>query len=442
VNRARLTSVLIVVFVDLLGFSLILPLLPYYAESYQASAALVGLLVASYAAAQFIGAPILGRLSDRYGRRPILLLSIAGTFVGFLLLGFVEPIGRALASLLASLTGVELSAALINTCILAVMFFSRILDGLTGGNISVAQAYITDVTDESNRAQGLGLIGAAFGLGFIIGPAIGGILSRYGFAVPAFAAAGLSLINLIAIWLFLPESLTLEKRAVTQGRPARGFSFSALSGALQRPRVGPLLHIRLFYALASGTFQSIFSLYALAKLGLNAQATAFVLAYVGILIVLVQGVLVGRLTKRYSESRLIVACSALLAVSLLGWALTPSLPVLLLVLVPMSVATGLMNTVINSALTKVVYPEEIGGALGLSASLESLSRILAPLMGGLLLQQLGPAAPGIVTALIMVWVVSFAWRRLIVNPDPPLPKRGAPAGHPAPREANMDGAIG
>jgi MFS transporter, DHA1 family, tetracycline resistance protein len=426
-SRSRLSSVLIVVFIDLLGFSLILPLLPYYAESYRASATVVGLLVAAYAAAQFAGAPILGRLSDRYGRRPILLLSVAGTFLGFVMLGLVEPLGRGLASLWASATGAALTPALTNQTIIVVMFASRVLDGLTGGNISVAQAYITDITDESNRAKGLGLIGAAFGLGFIIGPAAGGLLSRYGFAVPAFAAAALSFANLLAIALFLPESLTPERRAALAGRPSRSFSLAALAGALRRPRVGPLLHIRLFFALASGTFQSIFSLYALARLGFSAQATAFVLAYVGVLVVLVQGVLVGRLTGRYPERQIIFASSVLLAFSLLGWALTPNLPVLLVVLVPMSVATGLLNTVINSALTKAVYPEEIGGTLGVAASLESLSRILAPSAGGLLLQQLGPAAPGLVTAAIMAWVVSFAWRRLIVNPDPPLAPRSVPA---------------
>src|SRR5512135_3678920 len=150
-RRSRLTSVFIIVFIDLLGFSLILPLLPYYAETFGANPTLVGLLVGSYAAAQLVGAPILGRLSDRYGRRPILLLSVLGTFIGFLLLGFARS--------------------------LWVLFASRILDGLTGGNLSIAQAYISDVTDAKSRARGLGMVGAAFGLGFIIGPAVGGILS-------------------------------------------------------------------------------------------------------------------------------------------------------------------------------------------------------------------------------------------------------------------------
>ena len=196
-KNTRLLTIFLIVFIDLLGFSLILPLLPYYAESYGATPTVVGLLVASYAAAQLFGAPLLGRLSDRFGRRPVLLLSVAGTSAGFLLLGFADPLGRWLAGLVAP------NAA--NAFIIGLLFLSRILDGLTGGNITVAQAYITDVTDEQNRAKGLGLIGAAFGLGFIIGPAAGGALSRFGYNLPAFVAAGVSLINFLMILTLLPE---------------------------------------------------------------------------------------------------------------------------------------------------------------------------------------------------------------------------------------------
>ena len=205
-KNSRLLSVFLVAFVDLLGFGLILPLLPYYADAYGATPLIIGLLTASNAAAQLLGAPILGRLSDRFGRRPILLVSIFGTLVGFVLLGVAEPLGNALASQLGMV-----SAA--NTIILVLLFTSRVVDGLTGGNISVAQAYITDVTTDEDRAKGLGLIGAAFGLGFIIGPATGGLLSVWGYGVPAFAAAGLAVLNLAAVYFFLPESLTVEKRA-------------------------------------------------------------------------------------------------------------------------------------------------------------------------------------------------------------------------------------
>jgi len=404
-QKSRLTTIFLVVLVDMLGFSLILPLLPYYAETFGATPTIVGLLVASHAAAQMIGAPILGRLSDRFGRRPVLLVSIFGTLIGFILLG----VGGSLL----------------------VLFISRVLDGITGGNITVAQAYITDVTDEKNRAKGLGMIGAAFGLGFILGPAAGGLLSTYGFAVPSFAAAGLALINLISVFFFLPESLTAEKRAALTTRPRAAFSLSSLSAALRRPRVGPLLHVRFFFGLAFAIFQSVFALYAQYRLNLDVRSTSFILTYVGVLSVIVQGFGVGRLTTRFSDRRLIMGSVSIMAVSLLGWALTPNVPVLLLVLIPTAVSGGILNTVLSSALTKAVYPEEIGGTLGLAASVESVTRVLAPTAGGLLLERAGAWAPGVFGAVIMLWVVSFVWRRFVVNPDPPLPARMGMAPAPA-----------
>jgi DHA1 family tetracycline resistance protein-like MFS transporter len=380
----------------------------------------------------------LGRLSDRHGRRPVLLVSILGTLVGFLLLGLAEPLGGFVAGLLpAGMVG-QNGTAVTNVAILGVLFFSRILDGLTGGNISVAQAYITDITDEENRARGLGLIGAAFGLGFVIGPAAGGALSAGGrYAVPAFFAAGLAFLNWIAVFLWLPESLTDEIRARLANQPARAIlSVRDLWQAMHRPRFGPLLHIRLFYGLAFATFTGVFALYAQYRLGLDSTQTGYLLAYVGFLVVLVQGVAIGRLTRRFPENRLILWSVAVLAVSLLAWAFTPSVWLLLVVLTPLSFASGVLNTVINSAITKSVYPEEVGGALGVAASIESLTRVIGPAAGGFLLGALGAWVPGLVGAAIMAWLVSFAWRRLIVNPDPPLPKRGGDATRQGPVQAH------
>jgi DHA1 family tetracycline resistance protein-like MFS transporter len=413
-DRKRLFSIFLIVFIDLLGFGLILPLLPFYADEYGATPFVVGLLTASYAAAQLLGAPLLGRLSDRYGRRPILLVSIFGTVIAFLLLGIADPIGRSLAVTLG------ISAAPV---ILALLFFSRILDGATGGNISVAQAYITDVTDSENRAKGLGLLGAAFGLGFIIGPAAGGILSTWGFAVPAFAAAGLATLNMLAVYFWLPESLTLEQRASAANRERPKLSMRALWQAISRPRVGPLLHIRFFFGMAFSIFQTIFPLFALYQLELDARQTGFVLAYVGVLAAIVQGGAIGQLTKRFSERVLIFSSTIIMAGSLLVWAFTPNVPILLVVLLPLAYAGGVLGTVINSALSKSVYPEEVGGTLGLAASLESSTRVVAPSLGGFLLGSLGTWAPGVASALIMAWVASYTWRRLYINPDPPLPGR-------------------
>lgn len=407
-DKRKLLTIFLIVFIDLLGFGLILPLLPFYAQEYGANSVVIGLLVASYAAAQFVGAPILGRLSDRHGRRPVLLVSIAGTVLGLLLLGAALPLAHWIEALFG------LDALQTGVLVLAVLFVSRILDGLTGGNISVAQAYITDITTPATRAKGLGLIGAAFGLGFIIGPAVGGLLSTYGFAVPAYAAAALAALNLLAVYLYLPESLTEERKAQLAIAKRPAFDFSALAGAFRQPRVGPLFHTRFFFGLAFAMFQTIFTLYAAgAPLELAPQTTGFVLAYVGLLAVLVQGVVVGRLAQRYSDYQLMFAMSILMAFSLLAWAFTPNLTLLLIVLAPLALAGGVLNTVINSALTKVVEPQDVGGTLGISASLESMTRVLAPTVGGLLLAQFGAVGPGLFTALVMVWVVSFVWRRLL-----------------------------
>ncbi|MBN1259183.1 MAG: MFS transporter [Anaerolineae bacterium] len=411
--RKRLGLLFGFVFIDLLGYSLILPLLPYYAEEFGATLTLIGLLGTSNALGQLVAAPVIGRLSDRYGRRPLLIVSIAGTFVAFLLLGTARS--------------------------LVMLFVSRILDGLLGGNISLARAYITDVTDETNRAKGLGIIGAAFGLGFIIGPVMGGLLSTFGLNVPAFVAAGLSLLNLIAVVLWLPESLTEEHRAqIARDSPRTRFTFRALQAALQRPCVGPLLHVSLFYALAFTLFQSNFAVFAKTRLALTAQGTSYVLTYVGLLSVLVQGVAIGWMTKRVREKRLIFVATLVLAVSLLSWAFVPNVGLLLVVLAPIALSAGVLGTVLSSVITKSVYREEIGGTLGLTASIQTLAQILMPGLGGILLDALGPWALGVLGGALMLWTASFAWRNVVATPDL-SPAECAMTGQPS--ATALDGVV-
>lgn len=381
-KRSALPILFVYVIVVLLGFSLILPLLPYYAKQFNASPFVIGLLAASNALAQIIGIPIIGRLSDRFGRRPLILLGTAAGAVSFLILGFARS--------------------------LPVLFAARILDGLLGGNVALAQAYITDVTEEKDRARSLGIIGAAFGIGFIFGPALGGFLSRWGYGVPSFAAAGLSLANFIWVLAALPESLTAERRSALAVSAKPPVTAAALFRALREPVVGPLLTTRLFYAFAFGVFQSSFALWASSRLGFSAQSTSFVLAYVGVLSVLVQGVAIGPLTRRFSERTLIVAGIVILAASLLAWGFVSNLALLLVVLAPMALSAGVLNVALTSSLTKAVSREEVGGSLGLATALQSIASVAAPVIGGALLQKVGAWSLGALAALILAGLAVFA----------------------------------
>src|ERR1044071_9901638 len=220
-KRSPLVVIFTTVFIDLVGFGIVIPVLPYYAEgtAFNATPRTVGLLFASYSIMQLIFSPVLGGLSDKRGRRPVLLLSIIGTGIGFLVLGFATSI--------------------------FMLFVGRILDGITGGNISTAQAYIADITTKENRAKGMGLIGAAFGLGFIFGPAIGGILSQWGVAVPFFFAAGLCFANATLLYFTLPETITRDHPARMSAAGGRAWSY--LIKALTQPRLGFVLVIYFLF---------------------------------------------------------------------------------------------------------------------------------------------------------------------------------------------------
>jgi MFS transporter, DHA1 family, tetracycline resistance protein len=286
-----------VAFLDLLSFSLILPLLPYFAENFGATPFIVGALTAAYAVGQVIGAPVIGRLSDRYGRKPLLVLSVAGSAASFLLLGLARS--------------------------LPLIFAARLVGGLFGGNITVVQAYIADMTDEADRAKRFGLIGAAFGLGFIFGPPAGGLLSVYGYAVPALAAAGLEALTLVLIAAVLPESLTHERKAELRASSRSRFSLKLLMEAVSDPRIGKFLRLRIFTALAFLVFQTNYALFVQQRLGYDARATGLSLAFVGLLVAVFQGGLIGPLVKRFDEHRLFAAGALLsglgLAAVLMLW---------------------------------------------------------------------------------------------------------------------------
>ena len=397
----RLLIIFSIVLVDMISFALVLPLLPGYAARFGASVFVTGLVYSSYPLMQVIAAPILGRLSDIFGRKPILLLSIAGTVAALLVLGFANA--------------------------LWMLFASRLLDGITGGNISVAQAYIADITSEADRGKAFGLIGAAFGLGFIIGPATGGFLSTYGLNVPPLVAAGLAAVNLLLVTFFLRESLSTQRRADIAAAPARGFNIHELASALRLPRVGPLMRVRIVIGFTFAVFEGGFALWAWKALGLSVRDIGFVLAYVGVISVVIQMGLIGQLTKRFTDSQLIVSATALAAIMLAAWGLSPSRWTLLALMPFLSLGMAVSNTIVGSALTKAVRAEEVGGVIGLSASVGSLTRIPAPAAAGALLA-VGMWAPGVLAGVLTLAIVPYAWVRLIRRPDTPLPPREPHAG--------------
>jgi multidrug resistance protein len=362
-NRSPLIVIFTTVFIDLVGFGIVIPVLPFYAEgtAFNATPRTVGLLFASYSIMQLIFSPILGGLSDKHGRRPVLLLSIIGTGIGFLILG------------------------LANTLLL--LFIGRILDGITGGNISTAQAYIADITTKENRARGMGLIGAAFGLGFIFGPAIGGILSRWGIHVPFFFAAAMCFANALLLYFRLPETVTPDHPA--RNSAAGGRSIRQLFSSLKQPRLAFVLVIYFLFIVAFSIMTTSFSLYTMFRFGYDAQHTGYLFAYVGLIAVIIQGGLIGRLVKRFGELPLVIFGAFCFAISLFAVPFVgPAAGGLAALLVGggvFSMGNSLATPALTSLASKSVGAEQQGVVLGVTQSTASLARAVGPFLAAVLI---------------------------------------------------------
>jgi DHA1 family tetracycline resistance protein-like MFS transporter len=381
-NR-RLIPLFIVVFVDILGFSLILPLLPFYASSFNASAETIGFLVASYSVFQFIGSPILGDLSDRYGRRPLLIYSQIGSFAGFVLMGAASHLPNPLLWL----------------------FVSRIIDGVSGGNLTIAQAYIGDVTKPQERARAFGLvIGVAFGLGFLVGPAFGGFLSQYGFDVPAYAAAGMSLTSILATIFLLPE----PERTRDPERKSGLAAYTRVLDYLEFPGLRRLFVVFQFFALPFALYISMFALYADRQLHFDAKQTGYFLAFVGLLGILWQGALVGPIVRGIGERRTLLVG---LISSAIGTFITVWVDVwwkLGLVAFFFSLGNSITRPSLTSLITEAAPPQRRGGVMGATTAIESLSRIVAPILGGWIIGSLHPSWLGWVGGSLFVIAVLTA----------------------------------
>ncbi|MBC6937608.1 MAG: MFS transporter [Chloroflexi bacterium] len=427
----RILPIFIIVLVDLIGLTIIIPLLSFYAAAFGADPFTVGLLATAYPLMQLFGGPLLGSLSDRYGRKPVLVVSQLGTFVGFLLLGLANA--------------------------LPLVLLSRVIDGLTGGNIVVAQAAITDSTTEKTRTQGLGLIGAAFGLGFILGPVISGIalgLSGNNYHVPAFVAAAFSLTSVLLTSFWFKETLPADRRG--ENRQGGQNVVAAAWRALRNPLIGALLALMFLQQLVFYGFESLLTLFTLTRLGMNAFSNALVFVFVGLILVLVQGKYIGPWSRKYGERRLIYAGLGLLAIGLILTAATPGQPVpwysrsemlselsqaeassgqlnvtlpddsttgwlgfvwLMIAMIPTSIGGGILSPSINSLITKRISAAHIGGTLGVSSSLVSAANAITPLIGGTVFQFLGAGAPFLIGGVMMGVLLLAAIRHVQPGPE-------------------------
>jgi DHA1 family tetracycline resistance protein-like MFS transporter len=351
-----LAIIFLTIFVNLVGFGIIIPLLPFYAQTFGASPLVIGLLFASFSLSQLIAAPILGDLSDRWGRRPVLIFSLLGTVVSFVMLALARS--------------------------LAMLFAARIVDGLSGGNITTARAYIADITTEENRAKAFGVLGAAFGLGFIVGPGLGAALSHISMTAPIWAAAAITVAATALAYFWLPETI---HRAYAGGRSP----WHALADLWHRAHLRVLFTIDFVYWTAFAVYQTTFALFGARRFGFDTAHTGYLLSAFGFLGVVVQGGLVGPVVAALGE-RVTLAVGLLFAA--IGWggsAMTHSVPVFVGMLVPGAIGIGLTNATLSSLISKAASRTEQGRVQGAAGALESLGRTVGPVWGNGTLQKFG-----------------------------------------------------
>lgn len=398
--QPRLAVIFLTVAVDLIGFGIVIPLLPLYAQQLGAGGLEIGFLFASYSLMQFLFAPLWGRLSDRIGRRPVLLVSIAGNAVGFLLFAVAQGYWW--------------------------LVLARVVSGICTANLPVANAYIADITTPEQRARGMGLMGAAFGIGFVIGPFLGGELAAFGYSAPPFFAAGLAALNWVSAFVFVRESLPVERRA-KDGR--RGPFAERLDVLRKVPHLAGLLGLVAMQIGAFSLMEVSFVLFAERRLGFGAQQAGRVFAYIGVVMVIVQGGLIGPLVRRLGERRVALLGLAALAAGLALIPLTPpgGWPALLVFSAFIALGSGLTTPSLSSILSRSAPHDVQGIALGLSHSTSALARVLGPPVGGLLFDWGGENAPfGGGAALMALAFMVALWRLPRV-----LPVLAPPAARPA-----------
>lgn len=377
-RKRALFTLFLVVCIDLIGFGIVIPILPYYASEFGATAFQLGWLMTSYSLMQFLFSPVWGAVSDRIGRKPVLIMSIFATAATLALMGFAQS--------------------------LAWLFVGRIAAGMSAANISTAYAYVSDVTTDENRAKGMGLIGAGFGLGFIIGPAIGGLLSVYGYGVPLLFAAGLALINgILAIRLLREPPLDLATRS---SHRFKRFALKEYSRVLAHPLTRLAIGTSFLVTLAVTQMEVCFAIFMAAKFGYDAKHAGMLLGLMGVVMVIMQGGLIGRLSRRFSEIPLITIGAAIASASLFSFAVTPTVSGVVLALVLYAIGGGMINPSLSSLASKGAPSDLRGSTMGVYQSAGSLARVIGPPTAGLLYDQVSQNSP-FISGVILLAVVTL-----------------------------------
>ena len=364
-----LLIIFLTIFVNLVGFGIIVPLLPFYAERFAASPLVIGMLFAIFSLCQLVASPVLGDWSDRYGRRPVLVFSLAGTVISFVMLAMAQSV--------------------------MMLFLARIVDGLSGGNISTARAYVADITEPKDRARAYGLIGAAFGLGFIIGPALSGVLASRSITAPIWAAAGITLAATLMAWFWLPET-------VHRAHAGTGMPFRNVAEMMRRPGLRRVLAMDFMYWFAFSIFQTTFALFAAARFGFDAARTGWFFAGFGVLGAIIQGGFIRPLAKRLGDKPLFMTGLVCGAVGLVAAAMSHSVGLFTVSLVPLAFGIGFGHPTMSALVSRAGRAEEQGRLQGAASAMESLGRTIGPVWGNASLERFGEASPYLAAAAFLV----------------------------------------
>ncbi|MEO6061860.1 MAG: MFS transporter [Thermoflexales bacterium] len=381
-RASPLVFIFVAVFVNFMGYGMVVPLMPLYVQQQSGGAAVVGALGATYAVMELVASPVIGALSDRLGRRPVLIACVTGTLIAYIMLGLAQS--------------------------LTVIFLAVALDGITGGTLATAYAYVADVTTPENRARGMGMVGAAFGLGVIAGPAFGGLLSQYGLALPALIAASVAGANILFGLLVLPESLPRERRAATPALQTFNWA-GQVTNLLRILPIRSLLVGMFLLNLAFAGLQNNFPLYSQVRFGWTPTENGGFFAFVGICAVLIQGLLYGRIQPRFGERNLARAGLLFMAIGLAGMALAPEPWMLFPSVAVVALGTGTAIPSLTGLVSQRLPSGAQGRLMGGTQAILGLAMIGGPLFSGLAFEQIAPAAPyalGAVLALVALTVVN------------------------------------